>query len=866
MSGDTRRGRAGAALKWHYSRDGARRGPVSSRDLQALATRGDLLPTDLIWKEGMKDWVRADRSSVVFPSSSTDPSPSSATCGNTLPTDVVTATPPTIQPSTRATLTSAGSLIAKKTERTKLATVTIPRAYAELGKTVYKDAGKRGAFTSLFEQLDSLLAQRKKIHNDAKARPPASTFADKAKQVANDATDLAKTKALDLKIHQAFASLGESAYTQVGADVGPQEVIAPLATAIARRDALDKETASIEHSAKGQWITPRRLVFGGGALLALIVLGMIAPDKAKIEGGAKEQTRTPRSRTVTKVGKGSEHHQKPTRTESADVATAPTGIPAKTPPKSEPTDQSETITPAEPKRVSTQKTYYPNGQLHEEITLADENKDGTSRAWYSNGSLRDEMTFKNGVLAKGRYLARSGKAIFEYQLERQWTPQMSSFDFSHAPDGQEVRPYTDTREIIPVVDVKKDGFGAVDSFVDDSKKPRGGWPVIALKASVYTDDDLGEVFHGVVSWETTNSLKASDFRFDDATSMKYDGTGSISHVASRRHGPFLLFYPSGVKWVEATFVNNLLHGTATVWHENGQIRDEIPFVAGQWDGAYRAWHANGKKAIELTFERGKREGIRRKWNDSGTLLEEGLYRDGEKEGTHNAWWPNGQMGAEKTYKAGVLNGKTREWTERGVTVVDVAYENGIPQGSKVFADAVSRLRGIGFTVQPCTVVKTAEGYRHLGSAIGIKSDGENDLVVCVSEFMPIRAEPSDESGPVHDAIVSRAALGQYVGYMHSSISQMPDGVGKTLLFTDPENSRGVKTLQNGSTEFVGIMLIGDKQCEVTWHAANRFSPDPEVWKVESGGQVIMTADDYHTDQRPSVTRIIMGLLGGGIRW
>jgi hypothetical protein len=157
--------------------------------------------------------------------------------------------------------------------------MTIPRAYAELGKSVYKDVGKRGGFTSLFEQLDKLLAERKKINDDAKARPSASTFTDKAKQVAAEATDLAKTKAIDLKVYQAFASLGESAYTQLLEKAGPTEVVGPLANAIARREVLDKETAGIENSAKGQWITPRRLVIGGGVLLGVMVLAMISPDE-----------------------------------------------------------------------------------------------------------------------------------------------------------------------------------------------------------------------------------------------------------------------------------------------------------------------------------------------------------------------------------------------------------------------------------------------------------------------------------------------------------------------------------------------------------------------------------------------------------
>jgi hypothetical protein len=69
MSNEASKSRGGSKPKWIYARDGVQRGPVTSKDLQALATRGELLPTDVIWKEGMKDWVRADLSSLVFPDS-----------------------------------------------------------------------------------------------------------------------------------------------------------------------------------------------------------------------------------------------------------------------------------------------------------------------------------------------------------------------------------------------------------------------------------------------------------------------------------------------------------------------------------------------------------------------------------------------------------------------------------------------------------------------------------------------------------------------------------------------------------------------------------------------------------------------------
>jgi hypothetical protein len=48
------------AAEWFYSRDGKNNsGPVTFDQLQALAGSGQLLPTDLVWKEGMPGWQPA---------------------------------------------------------------------------------------------------------------------------------------------------------------------------------------------------------------------------------------------------------------------------------------------------------------------------------------------------------------------------------------------------------------------------------------------------------------------------------------------------------------------------------------------------------------------------------------------------------------------------------------------------------------------------------------------------------------------------------------------------------------------------------------------------------------------------------------
>lgn len=61
------------AGEWHYSIKGAKAGPVSSAEIKRLADSGELAPTDLIWKEGLPNWVAASSIKGLF--SATTPAP-----------------------------------------------------------------------------------------------------------------------------------------------------------------------------------------------------------------------------------------------------------------------------------------------------------------------------------------------------------------------------------------------------------------------------------------------------------------------------------------------------------------------------------------------------------------------------------------------------------------------------------------------------------------------------------------------------------------------------------------------------------------------------------------------------------------------
>lgn len=299
------------ASQWFIARDGVDVGKATSAELRTMARSGELLPTDQLWKEGMKDWRIASDFPQLFPAEQAatvvvspdeeekvdaapiiniDTAPRARPRKGDVPTAVtVVGTANATAKKATASLKSAGSLIAKKAEQTKIVTVTLPRAYAELGKVVYKDGTRREQFADLFTAIEDLLARRKQVHEEALARPAGSGLAEKAMKVAADAAALARTKAIDLETYQAFARLGEAVYEQHGSDAGSAEVVEPITAAVARRDQLAGEISEIvsvaastgkDAGGKTSW-----LKVGGVAFLCLAVIASCIDNDG---GGGKK--------------------------------------------------------------------------------------------------------------------------------------------------------------------------------------------------------------------------------------------------------------------------------------------------------------------------------------------------------------------------------------------------------------------------------------------------------------------------------------------------------------------------------------------------------------------------------------------------
>lgn len=56
------------AGQWFYAANGSQAGPVDTAELKRLAGEGALEPTDLVWKEGLPEWVPATKVKGLFAS------------------------------------------------------------------------------------------------------------------------------------------------------------------------------------------------------------------------------------------------------------------------------------------------------------------------------------------------------------------------------------------------------------------------------------------------------------------------------------------------------------------------------------------------------------------------------------------------------------------------------------------------------------------------------------------------------------------------------------------------------------------------------------------------------------------------------
>ncbi len=167
---------------------------------------------------------------------------------------------------------AAAQIAGKQAEHGKLTQMILPSAYWALGKDIHGAGRFRDEFGELFTKLDGLLSNIQSLKQAHLASDQPQKFTDRAKAAAGHAVDLTKAKAVEMEVNGGLRELGKRAYEKHGESAGAANMVQPIAQALARLETLDREIKALSESHAGGFLTPRRLLVGGGAVIALLVL------------------------------------------------------------------------------------------------------------------------------------------------------------------------------------------------------------------------------------------------------------------------------------------------------------------------------------------------------------------------------------------------------------------------------------------------------------------------------------------------------------------------------------------------------------------------------------------------------------------
>lgn len=291
-----------SGTEWHYALDNEQIGPVSESKLKSLVKSSIVLPTSLVWNETLPDWVPAESIKGLFPSPEITAEQKLPQDSSLAPKENESTSSPqkaSLKDSLLASAKTTAQITAKKTERLKLTSTTLPLLYLKLGKHDLSSAVFRAEFPEQFQELDTIQNQLTELVTQPKS--DAKTFGDKAKAVAGQAVRTAKAAQLSLQQKKALSRLGRAIYERHHEKSGPEDVVAPIRNALSRVAALDEEMAQLSQSGSsvidgnpGKASAKSQVTLGTLGCFAVVLImccGVLSPVIKEAEKRAAESDR-----------------------------------------------------------------------------------------------------------------------------------------------------------------------------------------------------------------------------------------------------------------------------------------------------------------------------------------------------------------------------------------------------------------------------------------------------------------------------------------------------------------------------------------------------------------------------------------------
>ncbi len=124
----------------------------------------------------------------------------------------------------------------------------------------------------------------------------------------------------------------------------------------------------------------------------------------------------------------------------------------------------------------------------------------------------------------------------------------------------------------------------------------------------------------------------------------------IHYEYGKKCGKHERWYKGGIIKSIAYYVNDMINGQYIEYRDDGSVYKECTFINGKYDGEYKEWHVNGVLAMRIFYVNGKGEGENRTWYKNGLPMSLIQYVKGKKNGLYQMWSDSGTLIQSAIYK------------------------------------------------------------------------------------------------------------------------------------------------------------------------------------------------------------------------
>jgi hypothetical protein len=204
--------------EWFVERDGEVRGPYTKEKLQAFARRGVIRPGDSVRQGARGNPISASDVTGLFPFTSTRSDGPLAEPASK--PQVVNEPSVDREPLSAVTPVAKAALLAgAREERRRIAQVSLPQLYLELGKAIHSAPEYQNAFPRLCAEIDESFHRVRALK---RARPAARSRSNgRPISAVGNSRNAGAAAAILEKLSGQFRSMGKSAYERDGLASGP---------------------------------------------------------------------------------------------------------------------------------------------------------------------------------------------------------------------------------------------------------------------------------------------------------------------------------------------------------------------------------------------------------------------------------------------------------------------------------------------------------------------------------------------------------------------------------------------------------------------------------------------------------------------